>query len=102
MSLSKHYINNMMTDKIISVCHSQFKRLAPEAIKSLFNDEHFSDVTLATKNDKQIRAHKVILGTNSNLFKNILINNPHPNPLIYLQDIKYAHLKLIIEFIYTG
>ena len=92
----------MMTDEKLSVFHSQFKRLAPETIKSLITDEHFTNVTLATRNGKQIRAHKVILGSSSSLFKKILINNPHPSQLIYLKDIKYALLKNILEFIYLG
>ena len=30
------------------------------------------------------------------------MNNPHPSPLIYLKDIKFTQLKLIIDFIYLG
>ena len=46
----------MMEEKF-TLTHNQFARLAPEAFKNLFNDEYFSDITLATKDNKQIKAH---------------------------------------------
>ena len=91
-----------MTKKTIDWRHNQFNRLAPYAFRNMINDEHFTDVTLATGDGKQIKAHKVILGSSSIFFKNILIQNPHPSPLVYLKDIKYAQLMLIMDFIYLG
>ena len=82
--------------------HNLFNRLAPEAFRKLSDDKHFTDVTLATGDGKQMSAHKVILGSSSNFFKTILMNNPHPSPLIYLKDIEYSQLKLIRDFIYLG
>ena len=35
------------------------RKLKIDAFKNLLNDEHFTDVTLVTGDDKQIRAHKV-------------------------------------------
>ena len=61
----------------------------PNAFKQLWKDKDFADVTLATVDDHQIRAHKIILSSCSNFFRNILLNNPHHNPLIYLKDIRY-------------
>jgi hypothetical protein len=52
--------------------------------------------------DLQIRAHKMILSSCSPLFKNILIKNPHKNPLIYLKDIRYRELDMVMKFIYLG
>ena len=68
----------------------------------LWKDTDFTDVTLATADDQQIMAHKAILSSCSEFFKNILKINPHPRPLIYLKDIKYSHLEMIIKFLYMG
>jgi hypothetical protein len=75
---------------------------APNTFKQLWGDEDFADVTLATADDRQIKAHKVIISSCSSFFKNILVKNPHPNPLIYLKGITYAHLESALQFIYLG
>ena len=68
----------------------RFKRCVVEAIRNLVKDEHFTDVILATGDKKQIKAPKINLGSNSQFFKNILIQNSHHYPLIYIKDISYA------------
>ena len=75
---------------------------ATQTFQELWNDQDCADVTLATVDDKQVRAHKIILSSGSTFFKNIFGRYPHQNPLIYLKDIQYKYLDLIIEFIYTG
>ena len=68
-----------------------FETNAFNTIKQLWKDEVFADVTLATVDNKQIRAHKVILSSNCSFFRNLLLNNPHQNPLIYQKDIKHSY-----------
>ena len=70
--------------------------------KQLWNDSEFTDITLATMDDHQIRAHKVVLATSSQLFKHIMSKNPHPNPLIYLKDINHRDLEEVLKFLYLG
>ena len=71
-------------------------------IKTLWSDTAFTDVTLACDDDKQILAHKVILGSSSSFFRKILYSNPHKHPLIYLKGIGYSELKSLIRFMYLG
>lgn len=82
--------------------YKDFQTNAKDVFQALWNDRQFSDVTLVTGDDKEIRAHKIILCSNSIFFKNIFRRYPYHNPLIYLKDIKYKYLDWIIEFIYTG
>ena len=91
-----------MSEEKFTLSHNQFERLAPEAFRKLTNDEYFTNVTIATRDDKQLHAHKVILASSSKFFRNLLIKNPHQNPLIYLKDISYTQLQFIISFIYLG
>jgi DNA-directed RNA polymerase subunit M/transcription elongation factor TFIIS len=70
--------------------------------KDLLLDEDFNDVTLVCDDDKQIKAHKVILSSASDLLKRILKNNPHQHPLTYLNGIRYEELQSLIKFISLG
>ena len=79
-----------------------FETNAPNTFRNLWNDQDFVDVTLATADDKQIRAHKVILSSCSQFFRNILLKNPHQNPLLYLKGIRYKELLMEMQFIYLG
>jgi len=72
------------------------------AFKRLYIDQDFADVTLATKDGAQIKAHRNILASVSPFFKTLLLANPHAHPLLYLKGVKNSSLKFIIKFIYLG
>ena len=73
---------------------------APKTFQQQWPDQYFSDVTLATGDNKHIKAHKIILTLSSSFFKNIFHKYPHQKPLIYLKDIQHKYLDRVIEFIY--
>ena len=79
-----------------------FETNAPNTFINLWNDQDFADVTLATVDGQQIKAHKVILSACSQFFRNIFVMNPHQNPLLYLKGIRYKELALVIQFNYLG
>ena len=54
-----------------------------ESFKQLRDDQNHFDVTLATDDDYQIHAHKIILSAGSNFFSDIFMKNNHTNMLIY-------------------
>ena len=91
-----------MNEEVISFSVSDYNQSLPNTTKELFNSDDFSDVTLATADDKQISAHKLILSSFSPFFKNIILKNPHDKPLIYLKDIQHSELILVIQLIYMG
>ena len=91
-----------MASELFKVSKNDYESNATNTFQMLWNNQNFSDVTLATVDDLQIRAHQVILSSSSLLFQNIFLKNPHQNPLIYLQDVKHRHLEMIIKFIYLG
>ena len=84
------------------ISSNEFETSAPHTFRDLWNDENFTDVTLVTVDEQQIRAHKVILSSCSPMFRNILVKNPHQNPLLYLKDIQHKELELLMRFIYLG
>ena len=91
-----------MESEFFNLSWSDFSASASKTFKNLLGDTIFADVTLVCEEDKQLLAHKVILGSCSKVFQNILVKNPHQSPLIYLTDVKFDQLKLLIDFIYTG
>ena len=80
----------------------EFNKGAGKTMINLLSDTNFSDVTLVCDEDKQIKAHKAILSSSSIFLKNILVQNPHQHPLLYLDFISFDHLLAIIRFVYTG
>ena len=91
----------MATEKF-SLSWNQFGSNAQNTFQNLVNDQNFTDVTLVSADHKQINAHKVILSSSSQFFKEILLKNPHPHPLVFLKDIRHNDLLSIINFIYLG
>ncbi|XP_074028796.1 uncharacterized protein isoform X2 [Leptinotarsa decemlineata] len=68
----------------------------------LLQNEAFVDVTLAC-NNLSLKAHKVVLSACSSYFQKLLLENPCKHPTIIMpQDVGYADLKFIIEFVYKG
>ena len=86
----------------INLFWNEFERCTLDSFQLLKHSEEFTDVTLVCDGENQIRAHKVIISACSPFFKNILLRNPHPNPLIYLNGVNFNDLKALINFMYSG
>ena len=79
-----------------------FKQNASTTFSQLRKNIDFSDVTLACEDGKQIEAHRVILAGSSPFFLNILQQNKHDHPLIYMRGIRMDHLVAMVDFMYSG
>jgi len=88
--------------EIIDISWNEFQSCTRDTFRNLLLDTYFTDVTLVCEDEKQLKAHKVILSACSSFFNNILVRNHHDNMLIYLKGIKYKDLEAIIKFIYLG
>ena len=62
----------------------------------------FCDVTLIGEGNVKIEAHKVILAASSYFFRDLLRQNPHPNPLLYMRGIKDDQMSSLVDFMYHG
>ena len=62
----------------------------------------FADVTLVSDDQIQNQAHKIVLSASSPVLRNILINNSHTHPILYLRGIKQTELEAILKYIYSG
>ena len=85
-----------------SLSWNDFEHYTLDTFRLLQNNEEFTDVTLVCDGENQIKAHKVILSACSPFFRNILLKNPHPNPLVYLSGVKFEDVKALVSFMYCG
>ena len=81
---------------------NDFQINTSQSFSALRKEGHFSDVTLVSDDEKHIAAHKLVLSASSDFFKNILLKESHPNPLIYLTGIHSKYLFGVMEYIYEG
>jgi hypothetical protein len=91
-----------MVGEEFSLAWKDFQNAAVSTFRNLRADENFTDVTLACGDGQQVKAHKVIIGACSSFFRNLLVQNPHNHPLIYLKGVGIDDLRTIMEFVYTG
>ena len=70
--------------------------------EGLHEKETYSDVTLVCDDKVQYKVHKIVLSTWSQVFKEIIDNNPSTNPLIYLRGIQHEEMDSILQFMYLG
>ena len=68
----------------------------------VFTENKFTDVTLVSEDKIPIQAHRYVLSVFSPVLKNILLDNPHPHPLIYLRGVNHQEMYSILHFIYHG
>jgi len=81
---------------------NDFETNISSAFRDLREEKDFFDVTLASDDDNQIQAHKVILSACSPFFRNILRRNSHQHPMLYLKGVKYKELISVLNFMYMG
>ena len=81
---------------------NDFQKNISSSFQDMRNDLDLTDVTLACENRKQFQAHKFVLSASSPFFKEILLNNKHPHPLIYLKGMKAGIMESVLDFLYRG
>ena len=81
---------------------NDFQDNVKTAFQRLRGDKNFTDVTLACEDGKQFEAHKMIMASSSPFFQNLLTQNPHPHPLVYMRGMKSDDLNSILDFLYSG
>ena len=74
------------------------KTLETEALKG----NNFADVTIVSEDLIDYKSHKFVLSACSPLMKEILMQNPHDHPLIYLDGVQGRELQYLLQFLYCG
>ena len=73
-----------------------------KSFKSLRYEDDLFDVTLVSDDHSQVSAHRLVLSSCSEYFKNIFKHNKHSHPLLCLEGVTSQDLNNILEYIYNG
>uniref|UniRef100_A0A1B6CWK2 BTB domain-containing protein n=1 Tax=Clastoptera arizonana TaxID=38151 RepID=A0A1B6CWK2_9HEMI len=68
---------------------------------TLLSNELFVDVTLACEGNS-IKCHRVILSACSTYFRDILCRTPCTHPIIFIKDMCFNDLQVLVDFMYCG
>ena len=90
-----------MSEKF-SLKWNDFETNVSKSFRQLRNQTDFYDVTLVSSDQQQLSAHKLVLSSSSEYFKNILKQNKHSNPLLCLEGISSMELTNVLDYIYNG
>ena len=91
-----------MSSEKYNLCSNNFSSTAVSTIQNLLTDTEYTDVTLVSDDRRKIRAHKVVLASASQFFREILPEISSHNPVLFLKGIDHSELLSIIRFIYVG
>ena len=90
-----------MTEKF-SLKWTDFTTNTTKTFGLLRKEDFLQDVTLVGDDNHQVAAHKLVLSSCSEFFKNIFKNNKHSHPLICLDGITSTELDNILNYMYDG
>ena len=92
----------MTSSEKFSLRWNDFQENISSAFTNLRADTNFTDVTLISEDYQHLETHRVILSASSPFFMNILRNNKHSHPLIYLKGFQAKDLHSLLDFMYHG
>ena len=82
---------------------NDFQPNVTKSFKRLRYEEDYSDVTLIGDDYQPLRAHKVVLSSCSEYFKNILFNSrKFPNPVLCMEGLTKGDLTNVLDYVYNG
>ena len=82
---------------------NDFQPNVTKSFKRLRYEEDYSDVTLIGDDYQPLRAHKVVLSSCSEYFKNILFNSrKFSNPVLCMEGLTKGDLTNVLDYVYNG
>ena len=80
-----------------------FQSNVTKSFQRLRYEEEYSDVTLMGDDFQPLQAHKVVLSSCSEYFKNVLLNSrKHSHPVLCMEGINKHDLTNILDYVYNG
>ena len=99
-----NYLQNIF-NKMAVIFWDKFATTTLNNFQSYWNQPLLTDVTLATENSKEIKAHKIILCNGSAMFQKLLYNSQDKSYFNIHEihpTITFKELETIVKFIYLG
>ena len=70
--------------------------------QTLFENYKFSDVTLVSYDNIQLKAHKAVLSACSPVLSDVLQSHPEQQAVLFMTGVRCHHLRYLLEFMYLG
>ena len=80
----------------------EFPTRLTNTFQELLTEKNFADVTLVSDDHIKIAAHKLILSASSPVLRSMLMDNPHPHPIIFMRGVTFQDLQSLLQFMYIG
>ena len=81
---------------------NDFQQNISKSFKSLRCENNFYDVTLVGDDENLVSAHRVVLSSSSEYFKNILQVTKHGHPILCNEGVPGSDLNQILDYMYNG
>ena len=81
---------------------NEFQENTAKCIVSLRNENEFYDVTLVGEDQKKYPAHRLVLSSCSQYFKNLLKGSQSQQILLCLENMKSNDIENMLDYIYDG
>jgi len=91
-----------LTMEKLSINWDEFSSNVVKSFGKLRNEEDFSDVSLVSEDNKIVSAHKIVLSSCSQYFKNLLLHFKREQPILCLEGVSSEDLEPLLDFIYNG
>ena len=88
--------------EIFNLQWHQFQSNVLKSFNNIRTTKEFHDVTLVGDDHKQVTAHKIILSTASDYFRNMLLETAHPLPMLCLEGVSSKDIEHMLDYIYFG
>ena len=90
-----------MSEKF-SLKWNDFYSNVSKSFGKLRNEEYLHDVTLVGDDHTQVSAHKLVLSTSSEYFKEVFKRNKHSNTLMCFEGLSSQDLQNVLDYMYNG
>ena len=91
----------MIKKKYEFTWHSHTNHLR-KMMENMLQSSEWSDVTLICEDKNQMKAHKNILSSASDFFRDMFQLDQNPTTIIYLKGIKSTEMESILQYMYLG
>ena len=88
-----------------SLMWKDFRANVHRSFQNLRREENFFDITLVGDDSNHVTAHKLVLSSCSEYFKNVFLNNKkyfQSNAMICMEGLNQTDLNNILDYIYHG
>ena len=91
----------IMSEKF-SLRWNDFGSNVSKSFGKLRSEEYLKDVTLVGDDHTQLAAHKLVLSSCSEYFKEIFKRNKHGNTLLCLEGLSQQDIENVLDYMYNG